>query len=86
MQTPETHEDQLGFAFRPGSQEVMDGDEIPEALTVRRAVIAACVKRITGWKIAAYDFAECVSLGTSFPGGSDGKESACQCRRPSFDP
>ena len=21
-----------------------------------------------------------------FPGGSDGKESACQCRRPRFDP
>ena len=47
---------------------------------------AACVNRITGWKIAAYDFAVCVSLGTSFPGSSDGKESACQCRRPSFNP
>ena len=23
---------------------------------------------------------------TSFPGGSDGKESTCQCRRPRFDP
>ena len=86
MQTPETHEDQLGFAFRPGSREVMDGDEIPEALTVRQVVIAACVKRITGWKIAVYDFAMCVSLGTSFPGGSDGRGSACQCTRPSFDP
>ena len=24
--------------------------------------------------------------GGGFPGGSDGKESACQCRRPGFDP
>ena len=61
------HESQLGFAFRPSSREVMQGDEIPEALTIRRAVIAACVNRITGWKIAAYDFAVCVSWRRELP-------------------
>ena len=25
-------------------------------------------------------------IPSCFPGGSDGKESACQCRRPGFDP
>ena len=39
MQTPETHEDQLGFAFTPSSREGMDEDEIPEALTVWRSVM-----------------------------------------------
>ena len=39
MQAPETHEDQVGFAFTPSSHDMMDGDEIPGALTVRRSVM-----------------------------------------------
>ena len=31
-----------------------------------------------------YNHTERTSLG--FPGGLDGKESTCQCRRPGFDP